>query len=117
MLWLTSGRAGTPGADVLRGELWWAELPEVGEHPVVLVSHDGSYDRRRRATVALVTSTIRGIPVEVAVGPANGLAHDSVINVDELQTLRISRLVECIGELVPEQRARLDTALLFAFGL
>jgi len=102
---------------VLRGELWWAELPEVGDHPVALVSREGSYDLRRRATVALITTTIRRIPVEVAVGPANGLDHESVINVDELQTIRISRLVERIGELSPEQRARLDAALRFALGL
>jgi len=109
--------AGAPGADVLRGELWWAEIPEVGEHPVVLVSRDASYDRRRRATVALVTSTIRGIPVEVPVGTANGLVHESVINTDELQTIRITWLVERIGDLSPEQRARLDAALRFALGL
>ena len=102
---------------MLRGELWWAELPEVGNHPVALVSRDGSYDRRRRATVALITSTIRGIPVEVAVGLSNGLDHDSVINTDELQTIRITRLVERIGDLGPEQRVRLDEALLFALGL
>ena len=102
---------------MLRGELWWAELPEVGAHPVALVSRDGSYDRRGRATVALITSTIRGIPVEVAVGFSNGLDHDSVINTDELQTIRITRLVERIGDLGPEQRVRLDEALLFALGL
>ena len=105
------------GIDVLRGELWWAELPEVGAHPVALVSRDGSYERRRRATVALVTSSIRGIPVEVPVGPANGLDHDSVINADELQTIRASHLVERIGELDLSQRARLNAALSFALGL
>ena len=110
-------RADAPGADMLRGELWWAELPEIGGHPVALVSRDGSYDQRRRATVALITSTIRGIAVEVPVDPSNGLDHDSVINVDELQTIRITRLVERIGDLRPEQRARLDEALRFALGL
>jgi mRNA interferase MazF len=109
--------ARAPSADVLRGELWWAAIPEVGEQPVVLISRDGSYDGRRRATVALVTSTIRGIPVEVPVGPANGLGHDSVINADELQTIRITWLVERIGDLSPEQRARLGTAMRFALGL
>jgi mRNA interferase MazF len=102
---------------VRRGELWWAELPEVGDHPVVLVSRESSYERRRRATVALITTTIRGIPVEVPVGAPNGLDHDSVINVDELQTIRVARLVERIGDLSPEQRALLDSALRFALGL
>jgi hypothetical protein len=55
----------------------------------------------------------RRIPVEVEVGPANGLEHASVINVDELQTIRISHLVERIGQLDANQRARLDSALRF----
>ena len=54
-------RSGNDG--VRRGELWWADIPG-GPHPVVLVSRDGSYMQRRKATVALVTSRIRGIPVE-----------------------------------------------------
>ena len=105
------------GTAVQRGELWWADLTEAGAHPVALVSRDGSYERRRRATVALVTTTIRGIPVEVRVGPANGLERESVINTDELQTIRLSHLVEHIGNLDRGQVARLDTALRFALGL
>jgi mRNA interferase MazF len=99
-----------------RGDLWWADLA-AGPHPVVLVSRDGSYDRRRRATVALVTSTVRRIPVEVPVGTANGLDHASVVNVDELQTVRVSALIDRIGQLDPGQLANLDEALRFALGL
>jgi mRNA interferase MazF len=72
---------------------------------------------RSRSRVALITSTIRGIPVEVPVGPANGLEYESVVSTDELQTIRLDRLVERIGDLDTQQRARLDAALRFALGL
>jgi mRNA interferase MazF len=102
---------------VRRGEVWWAEFAELGNHPVVLCSRDGSYERRRRATVALITSTIRGLPVEVAIGTANGLEHDSVINVDDLATIRLGQLVERCGELDEEQISALDAALRYALDL
>lgn len=83
----------------------------------MLVSRDGSYERRRRARLALVTSTTLGIPSKRAVGPANGLEHHSVINADELQMTRPSGLIERIGELDADQRPRLDAALHNALGL
>jgi len=49
--------------------------------------------------VALVTTTIPQHPVEAPVGPTKGIDHEAVINADELQTIRISRLVERIGDL------------------
>ena len=89
----------------------------VGTHPVVTISRDGSYQRRRRATVALVTTTRRGIPVEVPVGEKNGLDHASVVNTDDLWTIRLSDLIEQLGELDVDQTAAMDNALRFALGL
>ena len=100
-----------------RGEVWWCELAEIGRRPVVVLSRDAAIPRLRRTLIGPCTTTIRRIPVEVVVGPANGLDHESVINVDELQTIRVNRLIERIGELSPEQGARLDAALRFALGL
>ena len=52
-----------------RGEVWWAELPSpIGRRPVVLLSRDEAYAVRNAVTVAEVTSTVRGIPVEVELG-------------------------------------------------
>ena len=100
-----------------RGEIWLADLPDRGAHPVVLISRDGSYEHRRRATVAIVTTTRRGIPVEVPVGTEGGLDHESVVTVDDLFTLRLSQLIERRGALRPSQVASLDAALHFALGL
>ena len=99
-----------------RGEIWWADL-RTGTYPVVLISRNGSYERRRRATVALVTSRARRIPVEVVLDERNGLDHASVANVDEIETIYLSDLLDHVGALDDAQLAQLDEALQFALGL
>jgi len=54
------------------------------------------------------------LPFEVAVGEANGLDHASVINCDELATVRLSSLIEHVGVLDDEQLQALDAALRYA---
>lgn len=68
-------------------------------------------------TVAPITSTIRGIGVEVAVGLANGLDHDAVVNVDNLATIPVASLGRQIGWLFPEQETALSAAIHAAFEL
>ena len=64
-----------------RGEVWWADLPApVGRRPVLLLSRDRAYAVRSAVTVAFVTTVIRGIPVEVRLGPADGMPKDCVVN-------------------------------------
>ena len=41
--------------------------------------------------VAEITTTARGLPTEVAVGERQGLAHDSVVNCDNLNTVSKGR--------------------------
>ncbi len=54
---------------MLRGEVWWIELPPpTGRRPVLLLSRDAAYRVRTSVTVAIITRTIRNIPVEVLLG-------------------------------------------------
>lgn len=46
---------------------------------------------------APVTSTVRGLATEVALGKDAGLAHDSVANFDNTFLLRRGRLVRRLG--------------------
>ena len=100
-----------------RGEIWWAELEDPGPHPVLLLSRDATYRIRSQATVALITSRLRGIPVEVPVGYEEGLAHDSAVNLDNLLTIRLIRLTRKLGTLRPAKLREVETALYFALGL
>jgi PemK-like, MazF-like toxin of type II toxin-antitoxin system len=54
----------------MRGEVWWCELPDVGRRPVVVLSRDVAIPRLRRALIGPCTTTVRGIPTEVHLEPA-----------------------------------------------
>ncbi|HEX3531359.1 MAG TPA: type II toxin-antitoxin system PemK/MazF family toxin [Thermoanaerobaculia bacterium] len=101
-----------------RCEVWWSDLPPpAGRHPVVLLSRAEAYAVRAQVTVAPVTTRIRGIPVEVELGPADGLPKRCVVNLDSIVTIPKSDLVECIGLLRPEKILEVEAALRFALGL
>jgi mRNA interferase MazF len=77
-----------------RGEVWWAELPApIGKRPVVLLSRDEAYAVRNAVTVAEVTRTIRGIPVEVLLGIEDGLPKKCAVNLDTIITIRKELLI------------------------
>jgi len=70
-----------------RGEVWWAELPEpIGKRPTLLLSRDAAYDVRISVTVAVITSTIRNIPVEVLLGQQDRMSVECVVNLDNIFT-------------------------------
>lgn len=101
-----------------RGEVWWAELPSpIGKRPVVLLSRDEAYAVRNAVTVAEVTRTIRGIPVEVALGAEDGLTNKCVVNLDTLMTIRKELLTVRIALLRSEKIAELQKAIKFALDI
>ncbi|HTR45221.1 MAG TPA: type II toxin-antitoxin system PemK/MazF family toxin [Thermodesulfovibrionales bacterium] len=101
-----------------RGEVWWADLPApVGRRPVVLLSRDEAYSVRNAVTVAEVTRTIRGIPVEVPLGTEDGLPRKCVVNLDTLMTIRKELLVERIALLKNEKLEEIKRALQFALDI
>jgi mRNA interferase MazF len=101
-----------------RGEVWWAQLPlPVGRRPVVLLSRDEAYAVRNAITVAEVTSTIRGIPVEVELGPEEGLPKKCVVNLDTIVTIRKDLLIERIAILRDEKIEQINSAIKFALSI
>jgi mRNA interferase MazF len=101
-----------------RGEVWWAELPApAGKRPVVLVSRNEAYAVRDLVTVAPVTTRIRRIPTEVALGPGEGLPKRCVANLDVVTTIPKQALTQRVSTLTAEKVAAVDRALMFALGL
>lgn len=100
-----------------RGDAVYIEIPGVGLHPAVVVSRQESIGIRSDVTVALITSTVRGLPAEVAVNSDDGLEHASVINCDQLWTLPKDAIVKHVAALRYEKLRRLDNALAIALGL
>ncbi len=101
-----------------RGEIWWARLREpAGRRPVLLLSRDEAYPVRALVTVAPLTTRVRGIPVEVPLGPEDGLPRDCVVNLDSIVTIRKARLESRLAVLGrPKLRAAHD-ALRFALAM
>jgi mRNA interferase MazF len=101
-----------------RGEVWWADLPApAGRRPVLLVSRDEAYTVRLFVTVAPVTTRVRGIPAEVALGPAEGLPRPCAANLDSLQTVPKAQLARRLTLLPAKKLAEVDEALRFALDL
>ena len=83
-----------------RGEVWWCELPEIGRRPVVVLSRNAAIPRLRRALVAPCTTTIRGLPSEVILDPAEDpIPRASAINLDSVESVAVAVLVERVGQL------------------
>ena len=101
-----------------RGEIWWAELPTpAGRRPVILLSRDEAYEVRRLVTIAPVTTRVRGIPVEVPLGPKDGMPRDCVANLDTVTTIPKDALRERLTVLSRSKMAAVDAGLRFALGL
>jgi mRNA interferase MazF len=101
-----------------RGELWWARLDlPAGRRPVVLVSRDAAYAIRLSVTVAEVSTVVRAIPSEVALGKRDGMPRPCVINTDNLVTIPKTLLEAHIASLSTARLDQLDAALRFSLGL
>lgn len=101
-----------------RGEVWWAKVPRpVGRRPVLLLSRNSAYAVRASITVAPLTRTIYGIPVEVPLGPDDGLPERCVVNLDGILTLPKKVLVENLTTLSAEKMAHVNAAIRFALDL
>ncbi len=103
---------------MLRGEVWWAELPPpIGRHPVLLLSRNAAYSVRTSVTVSVITSTIRDIPVEVPLGQQDGMPCKCVVNLDDILTIPKARLAARITTLSSEKMAAVANAIAFALNL
>jgi mRNA interferase MazF len=104
-------------------DLGWGDVRMVefgGPHktrPALVLTRGSAIPYLNAVTVAPVTRTIRGIPTEVALGVDEGLKAPSVANLDNLQTVRASRLGRYLGSISASRRAEVRDAVLFALGL
>ena len=84
--------------------------------PVLILTRDAAHGARD-ATVAGITSTIRGVATELPVGKGNGLDQDCVVNLDDVQTIRREDVGRFLGYLRSEQEPALHRAIIRAFDL
>jgi len=93
-------------------EVWWASLPPpAGRRPVLLLSRDGAYAYLNKFLAVEITTTIRGIAVEVPLGRAEGLDRKCVANCDNIRTIARTALVKRIGRLPAGRHPELKRAI------
>ena len=98
-----------------RGEVWWCELAEIARRPVVVLSRDAAIPHLRRTLIGPCTTTIRGIPSEVLLEPGDDpVPRTSVVNLDSVESVSLSTLVERLGRLSDERMTQICNALAIA---
>lgn len=85
--------------------------------PVVILTRPEVIDVRELLTVAEVTTSVRGLAVEVPVDQDEaGVSEASVVNCDGIYTVRRSMLSSRVGRLSDLTMERICRALTYALG-
>ena len=85
--------------------------------PALILTREPARGAMTKVTIAPITSTIKGLTSEVAVGRVNGLDGDGVASLDNVLTIPASRLGRHIGFLTADQERNLARAVVLAFDL
>ena len=111
------GRRGCMAPRVNRGEIWLYTFGSPDKRrPVLVLSRQKAISLLHTVLVAPITSAAHGAPSEVQVGIEEGLKHDSVINLDQVQTVDQARLHHFVGTVGPEKMTAVCRALMIATG-
>lgn len=97
-----------------RGDVWWADVPGDKVRPVVVLTRERFVSRLTSLLVAPITTTVREIPTEVALGPDDGLPRDCAANFDNVFTLHRSRFERRISRLTDDRLDEVCQAYRFA---
>ena len=100
-----------------RGEIRLHRFPAPDkERPVLVLTRSSAIDYLSRVTVAPITSTIRGVPSEVALGPEDGMKQPCAVNLHNVMTVNQANLGRRVAELSPLRMRQVCSALAFALG-
>jgi mRNA interferase MazF len=118
---------------VLRGDIYYADLSPVigseqgGLRPVLIVQNDIGNKYSPTVIAAAITSRLgkSRLPTHIEVPRASckleradfGLAHDSVILLEQIRTIDKRRLKEKMGRLDNDLMKRVNDAITISFGL
>lgn len=99
-----------------RGEVWLAQVGRK-KRPVLVLTRNEVLDVRALVTVAEVTTSIRGLAVEVVIDHAEvGLDRPSVVNCDGVHTVAQDTLTTHVGEVTNETMRKVCSAITYALG-
>ncbi len=82
-----------------RGEIWWAEHPEAGRRPYLILTRQAVISVLSGIVVAQISRTVRGIPTEVALDADDGMPESCAASFDNILTIPKWSLAERICQL------------------
>ncbi|HJQ98051.1 MAG TPA: type II toxin-antitoxin system PemK/MazF family toxin [Candidatus Polarisedimenticolaceae bacterium] len=101
-----------------RGEVRWYKFTRPDKtRPVLVLTRDSALQFLAEVTVAPITTTIRDIPSEVALGKHDGMPRDCAVNLDHLQTVARKKLGATITKLGADRMREVARALRFALDI
>ena len=86
------------------------------ERPVLVLTRGSAIPYLSRVTVAPITSTLRGVPSEVALGIEDGMRQPCATNLHNIMTVGQQGLGRRVGQLSPRRMREVCAALAFALG-
>lgn len=86
------------------------------QRPVLILTRDSTLQYLTRVTVAPITSTVRGVPSEVALGPDDGMRQPCAVNLHNLVTVSRKDVGKRLGRLSSARVREVCAALDFALG-
>jgi mRNA interferase MazF len=100
-----------------RGDIRLVTFPRPDKpRPVLVLTRDSAIGYLSRVTVAPLTSSIRGVPSEVAVGPDDGLKQPSAVNLHNVLTIDKRQVGRRVARLGADRMRQVCGALAFAVG-
>lgn len=110
---------GIAGPGPLRGEVWDAAMPRVGDHPVVILTINALLQRLSSTTAVLVTGTPGPRSTHIPLRPDAGLTRydESYAVATELHNVPLAALRTQRGRLSLGELRALEDAVRIAHGL
>ncbi len=112
--------------EVKRGELYYARLDPIvgseqgGTRPVLILQNNtgNRFSPTTIVAAAITSQTAKSLlPTHVTLSNVPGLAHESLILLEQLRTIDCKRLGNYIGTLDERTMAQVDKALAISVGL
>ena len=86
------------------------------QRPVLVLTRGSSIGYLARVTIAPITSTIRGVPSEVVLGPEDGMKRPCAVNLHNVVTVSKDGLGRRLAQLGRGRMSEVCAALAFSLG-
>lgn len=90
--------------------------PPDKRRPVVVLTRNSALQYLATATVAPITSSIRGVPAEVVLEEADGMKAPCVVNLHNVANVPLARLGKRVAQLSSARMGEICAALRFTLG-